>query len=110
MIKPLRDNILVKFHENSELSDGGIFTGQATTTFVNGKDKDVQRTVGEIVALGSGVYMDSGQKRPIEAGIGDVVCFSDTCGKYVDDEHLMIREQDIAFFMDKSTTVELTYK
>ena len=109
-MRPLRDHILIKVNENSDTSNGGIFTGQATTTFVTGKDKAVQKTVGEVVAIGNGDYMDNGVRRPPECNIGDIVCFSDTCGKEVDEDHLLIREQDIAFFMDEPMTIELVYK
>ena len=109
-IRPLFDRVLVKLHQNSDTSDGGIYTGQATTTFVNGKDLAVQETVGTVVAIGNGKINDAGIRRPPEANIGDVVVFSDTCGRYIDDEHKMIREGDIAFFMDEVKTVELTYK
>lgn len=108
-IRPLLDRILVKVSENSELSHGGIYTGKATTTFVQGKEKTVQQTVGEVVAIGNGRINKSGNRRPPDCSIGDIVCFSDTCGKFIDEEHLMIREQDIAFFMDEPTTVELVY-
>lgn len=108
-LKPIGNRILVKIFENSDTSDGGIFVGQATTTFVNGKDKAVQETVGEVIAVGTGVDTKKG-RRPIDVEIGQVVCFSDTCGRVVDDQHKMIREDDIAFFMDDKTTVELIYK
>lgn len=109
-IRPLRDHILVKVHENSELSSGGIYTGQATTTFVTNKSRTIQKTVGEVLAIGPGCYDENNHRRPPECNIGDIVCFSDTCGKEVDEHHLMIREQDIAFFMDDPQTVELVYK
>ena len=107
-LKPIGNKILVKLFENSNTSDGGVYIGQATTTFVNGKDKAVQETVGEIIAVGTGIDTKKG-RRPIDVEIGQVVCFSDTCGRQVDDEHKMIKEEDIAFFMDEAKTVELTY-
>lgn len=109
-LKPVGDKILVKVFENSDMSDGGIFIGQATTTFVNGKEKAAQKTVGEVVAWGRGKYNKKGVRREPDVQKGDIVCFSDTCGREMDDEHLMIKEGDIAFFMDEAKTVELTYK
>jgi co-chaperonin GroES (HSP10) len=108
-ISPTGDRILVKVNQNSELSTGGVYVGQATTTFVNGKDKAVQETVGEVIAIGKGVYDKKGKRRPPDVAIGSIVCFSDTCGQFVDKEHLMIREQDVAFIMPEAATVELQY-
>lgn len=109
-IRPLQDRILVKINENSDTSDSGVYIGQATTTFVNGKDKARQQTVGTVVARGNGLCLNNGKRRPPEVEIGDVICFSDTCGHFIDDEHKMIKEADIAFFMDEAKTVELTYR
>jgi co-chaperonin GroES (HSP10) len=112
-IRLIGDKILVKVHENSDMSDGGIYVGQATTTFVNGRERAVQKTVGTVVAVGTGVEIEHGKRkgfrRPIDVEVGQIVCFSDTCGRYVDDEHLWIREGDVAFFMDEAATVELNY-
>lgn len=109
-LKPTIDRVLVKVHENADTSESGIYVGQATTTFVNGRDKSKQQTVGEVVAIGDGRYSSRGVRRPPECDIGDFVCFSDTCGRYIDDEHLMIKEADIAFILDKAETVELVYE
>ena len=108
-MKMIGNKILVKVHENADTSAGGIYVGQATTTFVAGEDKTVQKTVGEVVAVGTGVETKKG-RRPIACEVGDIVCFSDTCGQKFDDEHLWIREGDIAFFMDTVETVELIYE
>lgn len=111
MIRPLSDRIFIQPFENSELSKGGIFTGQATTTFVPDRDKTVQTTVGTVVAVGPGKDRKKGLRIPPQVNIGDVVCFSDTASRPIDGEDLVyIRETDIAFFMDKATTVELLYK
>ncbi len=103
------NKILVKVHENADTTESGIYIGQAETTFVAGSDKTVQKTVGTIVAVGTGILTKKGNRRPLHCEIGDVVCFSDTCGKYFDDEHLFIKEGDIAFFMDTPESVEIVY-
>jgi len=112
MIKPMADRILVKPYQNSETSVGGIYTGQATTTFVSGMDKTVQVTVGKVIAIGEGKYDKRGKRRPPDVPIGSYVTFSDTCGLKAEvdgDEYLFIREQDVVGFMDKPETVELVY-
>jgi len=113
MIRPLSDRIFIKPYENSELSHGGVYTGQAKTTFVPETDKCKQTTVGTVVAVGPGKDRRDGKRFPPQVNVGDVVCFSDTSSRpvVVDNEDLVyIRETDIAFFMDKETTVELVYR
>jgi chaperonin GroES len=112
MIKPLSDRILVRPVENSEFSKGGVYTGMPTTTFVADKDKTIQRTVGEVLAIGPGIW-NKGKRRPPDTPIGSYVTFSDTCGKEVEYEgskYLFIREPDVMGFVDKPVDVELLYR
>lgn len=111
MINPLADRILVKPIENSEISKGGVYTGQATTTFVANKDKAVQRTVGKVLAVGPGEWGKKTRRSP-DVPIGSLVTFSDTCGKEVEDngeEFLMIKEGDVMGFIDSPESVEFIY-
>lgn len=113
MIRPLDDRIVVKPIENSEYSKGGIYQGQAKTSFSQNVGRSVQQTVGEIVAVGPGKRSKKGKRRPVEAKIGDIVAFSDSCSRKVDidgEDYLFIREPSIAFFMDTPKTVEHTYE
>jgi len=113
MIRPMKDRILVKPIKNPETSEGGIFIGQATTTFVADKDKAEQVTMGEIIAIGPGKRNKRGQVIPIDAKCGDVVTFSDTCGRQVEldgEQYLFIREGDIAGFIDGVNSVEVLYR
>ena len=109
----LRNRILVKPYENSELSHGGVYTGVATTTFTPEDGKKKQQTVGEVISVGKGIYSKKGKRRPPDTPIGSYVTFSDTCGKKVkinDEDLLVITENDVMFFMDEPTTVELVYR
>ena len=113
MIKPLRDGILVKPHELSDLSKGGIYQGVPTTTFVANESKAKQITVGTVVAIGPGRYNDEGIRRAPDTPIGSIITFSDTCGKKVKEnkeEYLIVREQDVVGFLDNEVDVELLYK
>lgn len=113
MIKPLSNRILIKPFENSEMSNGGVYKGQATTTFVRDRDKAVQQTVGEVLAVGPGKYLDNGKRFPPATPLGSFVCFSDTCGvptKVNGEDLLLITEDDVAGFLDNPTTVELVYR
>lgn len=109
----MHDRVLVRPIENNEYSTGGVFQGQAKTTFVADCAAVKQTTVGEVLAVGAGKYNKKGKRRPPDAEIGSIVAFSDTCGQRVevDGEELMfIREDDIAFFMEKPMSVEHNYK
>lgn len=108
-LQPLSDRILIKVHENSDMSEGGIYTGAPTTTFVTGADTAIQKTQGTVISFGKGKFNSKGKRRAPDVSVGDFVCFSDTAGQYVDDEHVMIREQDVAFFMDKLESVPVIY-
>jgi len=108
MIRPLSDRILVKPIENSDLSHGGIYTGQPTTTFVAGKDKAVQTMAGEVLAVGTGKPDRHGRKRPPDVPIGSYVCFSDTCGQEADG-NMFIRESDVIGFLERPCDVEMVY-
>ncbi|QDU79274.1 10 kDa chaperonin [Polystyrenella longa] len=88
-LKPLDDRIVVKQIEAEETTAGGIVLPDAA------KEKS-QR--GEVVALGPGRLLDSGERCPIGLEVGDQVLF----GKYggsdieVDGEEVKIlRESDI---------------
>ncbi|WP_053979553.1 co-chaperone GroES [Marinagarivorans algicola] len=89
-IRPLHDRVVVRRKEEEQMSAGGIvLPGSA-------KEKPNQ---GEIVAVGSGRILDSGETRPLDVKVGDKVVF----GKYagtdtidVDGEELIIiSETDI---------------
>ncbi len=109
-IRPTENRILIRIHRHSQHSEGGIYIGTPTTTFVRDADKAEQVTVGEVIAVGPGKRNKRGHRIPVEAAPGQFVTFSDTCGRPVDDDHLMIREDDIAGFLDKPTDAEVIYR
>ena len=88
-IRPLYDNVLVKRKEEEQMSAGGIvLPGSA-------KEKPNQ---GEIVAVGTGALLDSGDTRPLNVKIGDTVVFGQYSGNAIkiDGEELIImRESEI---------------
>ena len=87
-ITPLHDRVVVRRKDEEETSTGGIvLPGSA-------KEKPNQ---GEVVAVGPGTYLDSGERRPLSITVGDTVIF----GKYADsntvqddDEELIIMRED----------------
>lgn len=90
-IRPLRDRVIVRRVEEETTSTGGIvLPGSAT-------EKPNQ---GVVVAVGDGVFLDNGDKRPLGVGVGDKVIF----GKYADsntvkldgEELIILSESDIS--------------
>lgn len=113
MIRPLSDRIVVKPIENPEYSKGGIYTDRAKTSFTQDVSNSYQTTVGKIVAVGPGKYSKKGNRRPVQAQVGDIIAFSDSCTRRVEiegEDYLFLREPSIAFFMDDPVAVEHVYE
>lgn len=89
-IRPLHDRVVVRRQEEEKTSAGGIvLPGSA-------KEKPNQ---GEVVAVGNGRILDSGETRPVDVKVGDTVVFGKYAGSdtiEVDGEELVIlSESDI---------------
>ena len=89
-IKPLDDRVVIKPAKEDEVTKGGIVLPDTV-------DKE-RPEKGEVVAVGEGKMLDSGQRAPMGVKVGDIVMFK----KYspdevkVDDvEYLVISEGDI---------------
>lgn len=88
-LKPLDDRVVVKPAEKEEKSAGGIVLPD--------KAKEKQQR-GEIVAVGPGKLLDSGERAALNVKVGDVVLFGKYAGSDVkiDGQELKImREGDI---------------
>ena len=70
-IKPLADRIVIKVIEDTEQTSGGIFIPDSA------KEKSQK---GEIVAVGEGKTLDSGEKEPIGVKVGEIVLFAKYSG------------------------------
>lgn len=88
-IRPLHDRIVVKRLEEDQTTPGGIVIPDAA------KEKPVK---GEVVAIGNGKPLDTGEVRKLEVKVGDKVLF----GKYAGNEikldgtdFLVLREDDV---------------
>ena len=88
-IRPLHDRIIVKRWEEEKTSPGGIVIPDSAA------EKPVK---GEVVAVGNGKILESGEVRALDLKVGDKILF----GKYsgtevkVDGEELVVmREDDI---------------
>lgn len=96
MIKPLDNRLVVEpiVRDRSTL----LWVPQETSTKTwRGFGEQPAVTVGRVVAVGPGKYQ-RGKRRPVEARVGDVVHFSDSCYRPFrdgDKEYGFIREDDI---------------
>jgi len=88
-IRPLHDRVIIKRMEEERLSAGGIVIPDSAT------EKPVK---GEVVAVGNGKQLDSGDLRPLDVKAGDTVLFGKFSGQEVKvdgDDLLVMREDDI---------------
>jgi chaperonin GroES len=82
-IRPLYDRVVVRRKEEEQTSAGGIvLPGSA-------KEKPNQ---GEVIAVGEGKLLESGELRPVGVKTGDVVMFGQYSGNTVkvDGEELIV--------------------
>ena len=88
-IRPLHDRVIVKRVEEEKTSPGGIVIPDSAT------EKPIQ---GEVIAVGNGKLLDSGELSKLELKKGDKVLFGKYSGTEVKvggDENLVMREDDI---------------
>lgn len=89
MIRPLGDRVVVKPLASEEVTKSGIVLPDTA------KEKPQE---GEVVSVGSGRILDSGDRVPIDLNPGDKVLFSKYAGNEVkidNVEYLILREMDI---------------
>ena len=86
-IKPLGDKVVVKLTEAEEKTASGIYLPDSA------KKKP---TEGEVVAVGNGRTLDSGERNTLSVKVGDRVLFSKYGGNEVtiDGEDLTILDED----------------
>lgn len=88
-IRPLHDRVIVKRVEEDKMSPGGIVIPDSAT------EKPIE---GEIVAVGNGKLLDSGELRALDLKKGDKVLFGKYSGTEVKvggEDLLVLREDDI---------------
>ncbi len=88
-IQPLGDRVVVRVVEEEEVTSSGIVLPETA------KEKPQQ---GEVLAVGTGKTLDSGEKVALEVDEGDTVIFSKYAGtevKLQGEEVLILQERDI---------------
>jgi chaperonin GroES len=88
-IRPLHDRVVVRRMEEERTTAGGIVIPDTAT------EKPVR---GEVIAVGNGKILDTGEVRPLDVKVGDKVLFGKYSGtevKVSGEEVLVMREDDI---------------
>ena len=81
-IKPLGDRVVIKVIEDTDQTTGGIFIPDSA------KEKPHK---GEVVAIGQGKMLDSGEREPLEVKVGDVILYEKYTGKDVKIDNVMYK-------------------
>ena len=93
-IRPLHDRVIVKRWEKEKTSPGGIVIPDSAA------EKPVK---GEVVAVGNGKILDSGEIRALDLKVGDKILFGKYSGTEVKvdgDDLVVMREDDIMAVFD----------
>ena len=88
-VTPLHDRVLVRRLEEKEIAKGGIIIPDTA------KEKPQE---GEVIAVGAGKLLDSGERGAMEVKVGDKVLFAKYGGtefKLDGEDLLVLREGDI---------------
>ena len=88
-IRPLHDRVIIKRLEAETTSAGGIVIPDSAT------EKPIR---GEVIAVGNGKILESGEKRALDIKAGDKVLFGKYSGTEVKvdgQELLVMREEDV---------------
>jgi chaperonin GroES len=94
-IRPLHDRVLVKRIEESETTKSGLFIPDSA------REKPHQ---GEVMGVGNGKLLDSGERCPIDVKVGDRILFGKYSGSEITiegEEYLIVREDEIMGVLEK---------
>ncbi|MCZ6912332.1 MAG: co-chaperone GroES [Proteobacteria bacterium] len=88
-IRPLHDRVIIKRMEEERTSSGGIVIPDSAA------EKPIK---GEVVAVGNGKILETGEVRALDLKVADKVLFGKYSGTEVTvdgDELLVMREEDV---------------
>lgn len=86
-IRPLHDRVVVRRQEEEQKTAGGILLPGSA------QEKPNQ---GEVIAVGSGRILDSGETRPVDVKVGDVVVF----GKYAGSDTIEVNGEELVILSE----------
>ncbi len=88
-IRPLHDRVIIRRMEEERTSPGGIVIPDTAT------EKPIK---GEVIAVGNGKLLETGEIRPLDLKAGDKVLFGKYSGtevKVAGEELLVMKEDDV---------------
>lgn len=98
--KPLGDRVLVKTQHSEQKSKGGLI--------LNDSISRGQKVEGEVVAVGTGLFSQTGNPIPMTVNVGDIILYKkDMAGdslKLGDEEYLIFHEHEILGILNQTTT------
>lgn len=95
-LKPLGDRIFVKPIEGQSKTKSGIIL---TDTATHGK-----KVYGNVAAVGTGIYTQSGNKIPITVSVGDEVMYHKGHGEELDldgEKYLIFKEHELIAYVSE---------
>ena len=96
-IRPLQDRVIIKRIEEGEQIRGGIIIPDSA------REKPQE---GEVIAVGAGKKLDSGERVALDVKEGDRVLFGKYAGTEVkldDEDYLIMREDDILGVIERAS-------
>lgn len=99
-IRPLHDRLVVRRLSAETTTKGGIVIPEHSA------EKPIQ---GEVIAVGEGARLESGERRPLDVSVGDRVLFNKYGGTEVKLEGetvLVMRESDILAVIEATQSEE----
>jgi chaperonin GroES len=96
-IRPLQDRVIIRRIEESEQIRGGIIIPDSA------KEKPQE---GEVIAVGAGKKLDSGERVALDVKEGDRVLFGKYAGTEVkldNEDYLIMREDDILGVIERAS-------
>jgi chaperonin GroES len=96
-IRPLQDRVIIKRIEEGEQIRGGIIIPDSA------REKPQE---GEVIAVGAGKKLDTGERVALDVKEGDRVLFGKYAGTEVkldDEDYLIMREDDILGVIERAS-------
>ncbi len=88
-IRPIGDRVVLRAQEAEEMSDGGIIIPGTVSE---------KPDIGQVVAIGPGLYGENDVRQPLMVSEGDVITFAKSGGSTISvdgEELIVIHEHDI---------------
>lgn len=97
--KPLGDRVLVKTYHSEQKSKGGLI--------LNDSISRGQKVEGEVVAVGTGLFSQTGNPIPMTVSVGDIILYKkDMAGetlKLGDEEYLLFHEHELLGILNQNS-------